>query len=130
MDQHEFELASETKESQGFPHERLKAYAAAREFHLFVIEIKDQLPEGTANLRDQLHRASTSMCLNLAEGASAFNKGIKKRSYRIALASAGECAAVLDLLKMEAHLDERSLAQARRTLEAMARLTVGLIRRF
>lgn len=105
------------------------AYAKARTFHVFVVHLKIQLPDGCGNLFDQIHRASSSMCLNLAEGASAFNKGTKRHSYRIALASAGECAAVLDLLELEAILDEQTVTEARQTLESMARLTVGLIRR-
>ena len=48
------------------------------------------------HLKDQLNRAASSICLNLAEGSSKTLKD-KRRFYRIALASLRESQAVLDL---------------------------------
>lgn len=46
-----------------------------------------------------MRRASTSVVLNLAEGAAEFRPAEKARLYRIALRSGAECQAVLDVLK-------------------------------
>ena len=51
----------------------------------------------TANLRDQLLRASSSVVLNTAEVFGSRSRGIKRRHYEIARGSAIECVAVVDL---------------------------------
>lgn len=51
----------------------------------------------TANLKDQLLRASSSVVLNAAEGFGSSSRGVKRRHYEIARGSAVECIAVLDL---------------------------------
>jgi four helix bundle protein len=50
-------------------------------------------------LADQLQRAAISVPLNIAEGAGEFSKKEKARFYRMALRSATECAAILDVCK-------------------------------
>ena len=54
-------------------------------------------PALTANLRDQLLRASSSVVLNTAEGFGSASRGVKRRHYEIARGSAMECVAILDL---------------------------------
>ena len=49
------------------------------------------------HLRDQLLRASSSVVLNLAEGAGRAGRKDQKRFYQIAMASLRECQAILDL---------------------------------
>ena len=51
----------------------------------------------SANLRDQLLRASSSVVLNTAEGFGSSSRGVKRRHYEIARGSAMECVAILDL---------------------------------
>jgi len=81
------------------------------------------------DLSDQLHRASTSVVLNLAEGASCRTSPMKRRHFSIALASAGECAAALDLVALETEDRSEGLEAAHDDIEAVGALTVGLIRR-
>jgi four helix bundle protein len=50
-------------------HERLDVYAIALGFLVFANEVIERLPRGRGHLADQLTRASTSIVLNLAEGA-------------------------------------------------------------
>ena len=47
--------------------------------------------------RDQLHRASHSICLNLAEGTAKPNQKERRRFYTMALASLREVQACIDL---------------------------------
>ena len=49
------------------------------------------------HLRDQLHRAASSVVLNLAEGSGRSSKAEQKRFFEIAFGSLRECQAVLDL---------------------------------
>ena len=60
-------------------HERLDVYAVALEFLVFANEVIERLPRGRGHLADQLTRASTSIVLNLAEGAGKLSKADKRR---------------------------------------------------
>src|SRR4030095_11165084 len=58
----------------------------------------DGLPAGRAHLKDKLHRAGTSIVVNIAEGAGEFSLPDKQRFYRMAKRSATETAAILDII--------------------------------
>ena len=57
-------------------------------------------PAGTAKLRDQGTRAADSVVLNIAEGRMRGGVRAGRNHYRIALGSAGEAAAVLDIIEL------------------------------
>lgn len=78
-------------------HERLDVYAVALDFLVFANEVIERLPRGRGHLADQLTRASTSIVLNLAEGAGKLSKADKRRYYLTARGSATESAALLDV---------------------------------
>ena len=79
-------------------HERLDVYRLALDFLVFANQVLETLPRGRAHLCDQLTRASTSIVLNLAEGAGKHSKADKRRYYQSARGSATESAALLDIL--------------------------------
>lgn len=81
-----------------FDHEKLEVYQVGLEFLALADGLTRTLPRGRAYLADQLHRAATSVCLNIAEGAGEFSAHDKARFYRMAKRSATECAAILDVL--------------------------------
>ena len=78
-------------------HERLDVYVVALDFLVFANEVIERLPRGRGHLADQLTRASTSIVLNLAEGAGKLSKADKRRYYLTARGSATESAALLDV---------------------------------
>ena len=78
-------------------HERLDVYLVALDFVVFANEVIERLPRGRSHLADQLTRASTSIVLNLAEGAGKLSKPDKRRYYLTARGSATESAALLDV---------------------------------
>ena len=80
-----------------FDHERLDVYKRAIEVVVHANGIVEGLPRGCGHLADQLHRATTSIPLNIAEGAGEFAQREKARFYRMARRSATESAAVLDV---------------------------------
>jgi hypothetical protein len=69
-------------------HERLDVYLVALDFLVFANEVIERLPRGRGHLADQLTRASTSIVLNLAEGAGKLSKADKRRYYLTARGSA------------------------------------------
>ena len=62
-----------------FDHERLDVYQVALDFLVLADDIVGRLPRGRGHLADQLSRASTSIVLNMAEGAGKFAKADKRR---------------------------------------------------
>jgi four helix bundle protein len=82
-----------------FDHERLEVYRVSLEFVAGAQRMISSITKGHVHLADQLHRASTSIVLNIAEGAGEFSRKEKARFYRMALRSATECAGVLDLFR-------------------------------
>ena len=87
-------------------HERLDVYHLALDFVVFVNGIVEALPRGRSHLADQFTRASTSIVLNIAEGAGKRSKGDKRRYYLTARGSATESAALLDVCWRLELLDE------------------------
>ena len=63
-------------------HEQLDVYQVALEFLVFANDVIERLPRGRSHLADQLTRASTSIVLNLAEGAGKHSKPDKRRFRR------------------------------------------------
>lgn len=109
-------------------HERLDAYRAALEAYRAIKSIRAHLPRGLGPLGDQLSRAGQSVCLNLAEGAAARSRDVKRRHWDIALGSAGECAAALDLVEIESGARPELIAEARGHLRLATLLMLGLLR--
>jgi four helix bundle protein len=80
-----------------FDHEKLEVYHISIEFLVLVDKAIKSIPKSKFYLLDQIQRASSSISLNIAEGAGEFSKKEKARFYRIAKRSATECAAILDV---------------------------------
>jgi four helix bundle protein len=79
----------------GFNHENLDCYHLALEVARWVA--KAPFGANDADLRDQGVRASQSIVLNIAEGCARGGRA-EKNHFRIALGSAAETCAVLDLV--------------------------------
>lgn len=96
-----------------FDHKRFDVYRAAIEFVANADAVAAHLPRGRSHLSDQLQRAAISVPLNIAEGAGEFSRREKARIYRIALRSATECAAILDVCHLPSLVDERLFETSR-----------------
>ena len=85
--------------THAFDHERLDVYQVAIKFVVAANDIVENLPRGRSHLADQHQRASTSVPLNIAEGAGETSPKEKARFYRMARRSGTECAAILDICR-------------------------------
>ena len=111
-----------------FDHERLDVYQTALEWVVLCDDLVEHLPRGRGYLADQLHRAAISVPLNIAEGAGEFSKKEKSRFYRMAIRSATECAAILDVCKFLKLTDDESACAGRDLLLRIVSMLTRLIR--
>lgn len=72
--------------------QKFRTYQLSVKFYRSVEKLK--LPR---HLKDQMNRASSSICLNLAEGSGKKTTKDKIKFYSISLGSLRECQAILDL---------------------------------
>jgi four helix bundle protein len=100
-----------------FDHEKLDVYQISVEFVGWSYRKAKSLDGADRHARDQLLRASQSIPLNIAEGNGKLPSPDRLRYWRIALGSALECAAILDVLRVCSTLTEESVAEGKRPLE-------------
>jgi four helix bundle protein len=109
-----------------FAHEKLDVYNLALDFLALADEVVAQLPRGRGHLADQLARASTSIVLNLAEGAGKFSKPDKRRYYLTAVGSTTESAAIFDVFLRLKLVSAEQHSAAKAMLERVAAMLVKL----
>ena len=109
-------------------HERLDVYQRALEIAVWSHELLDALPPGLS-ARSQLERASTSIPLNIAESNGKLTEGDRARFLQIALASALECSATLDVLTAKGVLDDSRVEEGKSLLERIAAMIMAMLRK-
>jgi four helix bundle protein len=80
------------------------------------------------HIKDQLYRSSSSIMLNIAEGAGKFSKKDKKNFYLIARGSTQESVSILKLLKIEDNISEPLFEELYNILDEISRMLTGLIK--
>ena len=73
-----------------------RTYTLAVSFYRQVLTLKL-----SRHLRDQLHRAASSIVLNLAEGRGKSTRADQVRFFSIAFGSLRECQAILELANLQ-----------------------------
>jgi four helix bundle protein len=111
-----------------FSHEQLDVYQASMDFVATATLIIRAFPLGTAALGDQLARAATSIALNTAEGSGEFAPKEKARFYRMALRSASECGAILDIALGRKIISAARYHEARGCLRRVVAMLTAMIR--
>ena len=82
-----------------FSFEKFLVYKKAQEFYQTIL--LEVIASSRVNyiIKDQLHRASLSISLNIAEGSGRYTAGEKRSFYTIARGSVHECVAIIVTLK-------------------------------
>jgi four helix bundle protein len=106
---------------------KMRAYALGREFYEVVVQHARASGWRDRALMDQLTRASSSICLNIAEGAGEYSRAEKNRFFRIARRSAWECSASVDLISVATRAPH--LVEAARKLDQISALLTTMILR-
>jgi four helix bundle protein len=113
-----------------FDFQKLDVYKIATDFVCLSGEVIKLLPRGNSHIADQLIRASTSITLNIAEGAGEFSNSEKARFYRYAKRSATECAAILDVCKNLRLTEEEHYDKGQEMLDRVFAMLVRMTRRY
>ena len=94
-------------------YERLDVYQCALQFATLSFQVLEKMPRGHGELSDQLRRATISIPLNIAEGAGKTTDRERARYHAIARGSAMECAAIVDLLRLQTLVDVQTATTAK-----------------
>ena len=108
-----------------FDHEKLFAYQRSIEFVAWANQFLEEMPAKLA-VFDQLHRASTSVPLNIAEGNAKFTAPDRCRYWDTARGSAQECAACLDVLVAKRKSTLARTEEGKQLLSETVSLLIGL----
>ncbi|MFI5334336.1 MAG: four helix bundle protein [Chlamydiales bacterium] len=112
---------------QYLDYEKLDVYQVAMSLVLVVEEVIERLPIGRAYLVDQVRRSSTSVVLNIAEGAGEHAIAEKNRFYRMAKRSATECASTIEICLRLRLIDETQYTKVRERVIRVAGMLTRLI---
>ena len=110
-----------------FSHEKLIVYNRSLEFVEFVENLLSKFKD-RLNVYDQIDRSSTSIPLNIAEGAGKFTSKDKNRFYDIARGSAVESAACLDVLLKRNRITIEENVKGKDLLFEIVSMLIGLIK--
>ena len=108
--------------------ERLDVYQCALRFAALSFQILESMPRGHGELSDQLRRATISIPLNIAEGAGKPTEGDRARYHAIARGSAMECAAIVDLLRLQSLVQSAVADEAKALLVRVVSMLTKLCR--
>jgi four helix bundle protein len=117
-----------------FDHEKLDVYQFELKFITWVTDLFEEISEKgmkrTAEVCDQLDRASLSALLNTAEGNGKRQRQIRAKFFDDARGSATECAACLDALVAKKVVAEKRIIEGKKILIRVVAMLCGLIDRF
>lgn len=111
-----------------FDFEKLDVYRLTLEFVALVYEVTGQVPPGSADLVDQLKRASSSIALNIAEGSGRVRLNDRARFHSIARGSAMECASILDVMQITGCLSDEAHSRGKAMLGRVVAMLSKLAR--
>ena len=110
-----------------FDFEKLSVYQKAKAYNSSVSELINQISL-EKHIRSQLHRASFSIMLNIAEGSGRFTNRDKRNFYVISRGSAFECVAVFDFLKDNRTITLETYQEYYEKLEELSKMLLGMIK--
>ncbi len=109
-----------------FSHQRLTVYQHSIDFVAWSQTLLQGI-DSPGSTRTQIERASTSIPLNIAEGNVKSSPRDRRRYWEIALGSAVECAAILDVLVARRLQDVTDVAEGKESLERIVSMLVRLV---
>ena len=116
------------EDEERFDFENLRVYQKALEYVDFVYEITKDFPKTEIfSLTDQFKRASTSICLDIAEGSGG-SKGEFNQFLKIARRSIRECVAIADISYRQKFIEDKFRRRSRIFFSDLSKMVNGLIK--
>src|SRR5436853_3695217 len=117
-----------------FDHEKLDVYQLELQFITWVTDLLEEVSKSakskTAEVCDQLDRASLSALLNTAEGNGKRQRQVRAKFFDDARGSATECAGCLDALVAKGALGPERIIDGKAMLLRIVCMLSGLVDRF
>jgi len=117
-----------------FDHEKLDVYQLELQFIAWVTDLLEEVGKSakgkTAEVCDQLDRASLSALLNTAEGNGKRQRPVRAKFFDDARGSGTECAACLDALVAKRAATEERILDGKRILVRVGSILCALVDRF
>ena len=117
-----------------FDHEKLDVYQLELQFIAWVANLLEEVAKSakgkTAEVCDQLDRASLSALLNTAEGNGKRQRQVRAKFFDDARGSATECAGCLDALVAKGAATEERILDGKRILVRIVSILCALVDRF
>jgi four helix bundle protein len=118
-----------------FDHEKLEGYQLELGFIVWVTPLLTRVKQLGTNVRtaeviDQLDRASLSALLNTAEGNGRRQRQTREKFFDDARGSAAECAACLDALVAKTLCSTEEISEGKALLVRIVSILTKLIARF
>ena len=110
-----------------FDFRNLEVYQKAKAFHALCLSLSEHT-KATPHARDQLHRASMSVVLNIAEGSGKFSKPDRRSFFVIARASVFECVAIADILFDQGRISSEAFHEFLNLAETLSKILFAMIR--
>jgi four helix bundle protein len=107
--------------------QKLDVYQRSVEFLALTRRVRQRLPNGHADLADQLRRAAQSVAQNIAEGCGRTTRADKAKHYAIARGSAMECASHFDIMRIDELIEIELYAEGSELLERIVAMLTKLI---
>jgi len=118
----------------GFDHEKLDVYQLELQFIAWVTDLLEEVirdaKSKTAEVCDQLDRASLSALLNTAEGNGKRQRQVRAKFFDDARGSATECAGCLDAMVAKRCATEERIREGKALLIRIVSILCKLIERF
>jgi four helix bundle protein len=111
-----------------FDFEKLVVYQKAKLFNKQIYQFISTSGQLDRTTKDQFRRASFSIMLNIAEGASRFSKEDRRHFYVVSRGSVFECVAIVDFLKDVELIDDTFQQEVYKQAEELSKMLFSMIR--
>lgn len=110
-----------------FDFEKLDVYKKAKELNKEVLRFLKENKQIDFYVRNQLHRASISIVINIAEGSGKFSRADKKNFYTTARGSTYECVSLFEIIAEENQINKKRFQDFYYKFETISKMLLGLI---
>jgi four helix bundle protein len=111
-----------------FAHQKLDAYRVAMELFVGVEAVAKALPQGHADLKDQVRRSAAATVRHIAEGANREHARDRAARFSMARGECGECAATLEMAAAIGIVRPDRVAKLLGLADRIGAMLCGLIR--